>query len=80
MHNSAMSHVHPRRNAMRRWLGIELSSYALLGVLLVTEAWANSHASGVVVLVLWMLVGCVLVLWVRGLYRRLSQPPPQKLR
>ena len=65
--------VHPRRKAMLRWLGIELSAYVFLGILLVTEAWANSQASGLVVLVLWVLVGCALALWVRGLYRKLGR-------
>ena len=77
MDNSEVSRIHPRRKAMRQWLGIELSAYVLLGILLVTEAWSNSHASGTVVLALWVLVGCVLALWIRGLYRRLGQTPPQ---
>jgi hypothetical protein len=68
--------IHLRRKTMLRWLGIELTAYVLLGILLVTEAWANSQVSGLVVLVLWVLVGCALALWVRGLYRKLRRSQP----
>ena len=73
MDKSTMAHSYPPRQAMRHWLSIELSTYAVLGLVLVTEAWAHSHASGIAVLVLWAFVGSGLVLWVRGLYRRLSR-------
>ena len=77
MDNSSMAHNYPPRQAMRHWLSIELGAYAVLGLVLVTEAWAHSHASGMAVLVLWTFVGSGLVLWVRGLYRRLTQRLPQ---
>ena len=77
MDNSTTAHNYPPRQAMRHWLSIELSAYAVLGLVLVTEAWAHSHASGMSVLVFWTFVGSGLVLWVRGLYRRLSQRLPQ---
>lgn len=77
MESSTTSRDQARRRPLRQWLGIELSAYALLGVFGVTEAWENSYVSGLLVLVLWVIVGCLFVLWVRGIYRKIARASPE---
>ena len=62
-------HRVPRR-PMRRWLGMELSAYVLVGIVLATRSWEDGYGSGLVVLLLWLFVGCALVLSMRETYRK----------
>jgi len=75
--DSSQSPLHPARpRPMRQWLCLEIAAWTLLGVLGVTRAWVNGYASGLLVLVLWMLLGLVMVLWMRREYRKRGRTSP----
>jgi energy-converting hydrogenase Eha subunit E len=70
MNRSETVPVVARRKPMRQWLGIEISTYGLGFVFLVTTAWKRGNASDAVTFIVWALAVTFLALIAIGIYRK----------